>query len=880
MSRKSPSVERKDWRETVQGRKQRRIQPTLLALEDRTLLATFTVTNTADSGTGSLPYEIGLANSSAGANTITFSSLDFRSPRTITLKGTQLELSNTSGTQTIRGPSARVTVSGGGLSRVFQVDAGVTAVITGLTIADGKAAGGGGLYDDGGTATLSVCTISGNSASAIGGGVLNHGGTTTLNSTILSGNSAGTNGGGVYTANGTTTLTSCTVSGNSASSSGGGLYSTDATTTLTYSTIRGNSALKSGGGVASFGGTTTLTNVTVSGNTADTNGGGLLDQGGTTTLTNSAVSGNSASSSGGGLYTFGVMTTLIDVTVSGNSATSSGGGLDNQGGTATLTNVTVSENSAGTDGGGLYTSGGVIALNDVTVSGNSATSSGGGLDITSGTATLNNTIVAGQKAGGDISGVVSGSFNLIGTGGSGGLLNGVGGNIVGVANPGLAPLGNYGGPTQTMPLLYGSPAIAAGSDALVPAGITTDQTGSPRFFNGNVDIGAYELQVVIVPSFVVNITADYSDPTDGNTSLREAIASANALPVHTITFDPTVFATAQTITLAGLQLDLSDTSGTETIMAPAAGLTLSGGGLSRVLQVDAGVTASLSGLTITGGSAASGGGLYNDGGTTTLTNVTLSGNTAGTNGGGLLSQGGTTTLNNVTVSGNTAGTNGGGLFSQGGTITLTDVTVSGNSSGADGGGLSSRGGTTTLTNVTISGNSASESGGGLYGSGGTTTLTNVTVSGNSASESGGGLYASGGTTKLTNVTVSGNSASVSGGGLFSEGGATTLTNTIVAGQTTGGDVSGAVLGSFNLIGTGGSGGLMNGVAGNIVGVLNPGLAPLGDYGGPTQTMALLTGSAAIGTGAKGAGIPTTDQRGFSRQGAVDIGAFEVGSGAR
>ena len=129
----------------------------LLALEDRTLLSTFTVTNTADSGKGSLPYEIGLANSTTGSNTIDFGGSVFSTSTTIILNGTQLELSNTSGTQTITGPSARVTVSGGRLSRVFQVDAGVTAVITGLTIYGGKASGsgGGGLYNNGGTTTLS-----------------------------------------------------------------------------------------------------------------------------------------------------------------------------------------------------------------------------------------------------------------------------------------------------------------------------------------------------------------------------------------------------------------------------------------------------------------------------------------------------------------------------------------------------------------------------------------------------------------------------------------------------------------------------------------------------------------------------------------------------
>ena len=56
----------------------------------------------------------------------------------------------------------------------------------------------------------------------------------------------------------------------------------------------------------------------------------------------------------------------------------------------------------------------------------------------------------------------------------------------------LAPLGNYGGPTQTMALLPGSPAIDAGNNALIPAGVTTDQRGLPRIVDGTVDIGAFE----------------------------------------------------------------------------------------------------------------------------------------------------------------------------------------------------------------------------------------------------------------------------------------------------------------------------------------------------------------------------------------------------
>src|SRR6516164_2476129 len=118
---------RRGGRATVEARKRRRwrLQPTLLALEDRRLLSTFTVNSTGDTGTGSglvgdLRYCITQANSAGGDETIDFDSTVFGTPQTITLSGTQLELSDTTGTETITGPAAGVTMSGGGQSRVFQ----------------------------------------------------------------------------------------------------------------------------------------------------------------------------------------------------------------------------------------------------------------------------------------------------------------------------------------------------------------------------------------------------------------------------------------------------------------------------------------------------------------------------------------------------------------------------------------------------------------------------------------------------------------------------------------------------------------------------------------------------------------------------------------
>ena len=191
-----------------------------------------------------------------------------------------------------------------------------------------------------------------------------------------------------------------------------------------------------------------------------------------------------------------------------------------------------------------------------------------------------------------------------------------------------------------------------------------------------------------------------------------------------------------------------------------------------------------------------------------------------------------------------------------------------------------------LDGCTISGNSA-ESIGGLNNEG-TTTLEECTISGNSAVRLGGAVFNNDSlaqtTTTLDGCTISGNSSADDAGGLYNRAGAAFhLTDTIVAGNVgsdgaaadIGGPDPSGVTGTYNLIGDGGSGGIQGGSDGNIVltSLIDLGLAPLGNYGGPTQTMALLAGSPALGAGTPISGI-TADQRGEPIGSSVDIGAFQ------
>ncbi len=566
-----------------------------------------------------------------------------------------------------------------------------------------------------------------------------------------------------------------------------GIFSIDAGFTVVLSglsLVDGNApyAGESGGGVFNRG-TLTMTACTVSGNTAQAGGGIGNTSQGTVALFDSTVSGNTATAyGGGGIANFGTMT-IVDCTIANNSTTASGGGIAN-----------------------YY---GSLSLADCTVAGNSA----GGIDNDDGLLTLDNTIVA-SDSGGEVSGAYSGGGNLVG------------------GDPKLGALRYNGGPTQTMALLSGSPAIGAGTTTLVPPGVITDERGSPRIKGGAVDIGAFESgPTTIVVTGLTDVDSGTINLLDPNgITLREAIAFANADPAggDTILFSPLV---TGSIDLSEGALPTITT--TLSIDGPGANvLTIDGQGESGILSIGPRADVTISGLSLVDGSATFGGAIENSGGALNLLDCSLSGNTASV-GGGLDNRNGTATLYGCTISGNSATSYAGAVRNDGGSLSLSDCTISGNTA---------------------------PSRAGLVLSGENNTLTACTVSANIDTSSSSNEYTAG-------VFIAGEA---------------TINDTIVADNSDpsgASDISGRTAGSNNLIGPGGSGGLSNGEQGNIVltnaGMAGLNLAPLGYYGGPTRTRALLPGSRAIGGVTFGELGVTADQRGFALDSpAADIGAFQ------
>jgi hypothetical protein len=281
------------------------------------------------------------------------------------------------------------------------------------------------------------------------------------------------------------------------------LYSTATSVVLSKLTIRNGYTAPpwTGGGILSQA-TLTIDQGTIASNTATSEGGGIYNYG-TLTVNRSTISGNSATGgdgyigTGGGIFNQGTLT-VNDSTISGNSSPSQqgeGGGIFSVG-TGTINNSTLAGNNAEW-GGAIAASFGTLTVNNSTITGNRAESPAG-IWNTGASVILQNSIVANNPGGNCVGTVTSNGYNLSSDNSCG--LNGPG--DMNNTSPRLGSLGNYGGTTQTVREMLGSPTVDAGN----PNGctdsqgnpLTTDQRGAPRpglhKTDKRCDMGAFERQ--------------------------------------------------------------------------------------------------------------------------------------------------------------------------------------------------------------------------------------------------------------------------------------------------------------------------------------------------------------------------------------------------
>jgi CSLREA domain-containing protein len=388
-----------------------------------------------------------------------------------------------------------------------------TLSASGSKVAGNVAAAGGGIANTG-SLDLSGSSVSNNMAtlSVGGGGIYNNNGALTLSNSQISGNVA-SNGGGIYNTLGTVAITKSQIISNTDSNTGGGIVNVTGTVTLVQSGISGNNSAGGDGAGLYNTGTASIVTSTITNNTAtggpshDGNGGGLYNSMGTMTLTGATLSGNTASS-GGGIYNRAAAT-LTNSTVSQNTVTHTGGGIysDGVGSQLTLNSSTVSTNTA-PFGGGAYNGSVMAVTNSTIVSNTGGYGAGinniGTLSVQSSTFVDNANFALGNQYSG--SAVLTDTILANGVSNCAGLMIASGGynledadtceftqttDIVNT-NPQLGPLADNGGPTQTMALLPGSPAIDHGGTAAngCPA---TDQRGISRPQGPACDIGAFEV---------------------------------------------------------------------------------------------------------------------------------------------------------------------------------------------------------------------------------------------------------------------------------------------------------------------------------------------------------------------------------------------------
>ena len=398
----------------------------------------------------------------------------------------------------------------------------------------------------------------------------------------------------------------------------------------------------------------------------------------TTTLISDFTITNGLAYSGGGIYcVVNSSPSLVDVTITGNSA-SSGGGIYLQYSDPSLENVTITGNSASSYGGGIYcyfySS---PSLENVTIAGNSADFGGGGIFCSSSSPSLENVTITGNFAsygGGGIScSRSSPSFS------SENRCNIYSNNTTG------PPTGRTGSGSGAD--IYSNSTITVIVDTFTVM-IPTEYHASP------LDNFTFDILNAVNPQvdadLYVSPSGDNSnDGLTAETPLKTiqyatGIILADSTNPHTIhlangVYSPSTngeFFPVEVINYVSLVGESEDN------------VILDADSVAGVMKCIGVTSSTISHLTLTNGSASTGGGIYCYSSSPSLENVTISNNSAFYVGGGIyFGSSSSPTLENVTITNNSADDSGGGIFCSSSSPSLANVTISGNSADFGGGGI-------------------------------------------------------------------------------------------------------------------------------------------------------------------------------------------------
>jgi hypothetical protein len=584
-------------------------------LEPRTLLSTFTVTNTGNAGSGSLRQAILDANTAPGADVVEFdSSLNGQ-----TISWTSGEVLITD-ELTINGPgAANLSIDALGSGRVFHNQA--TTAIAGLTIKNGTTFSYGGAIYNTAALTLSGVVLSDNQSFGHGAAVGTEVDSTLVmvDSTISGGGATGW-GGGIYAAPGSSvTLTGCTITGPTAADGGAVYLDSSASLAVTDSTVQTSAASGRGGAIFADGTSTiTISGSTFTGNSAGSEGGAVCSiSTGAVTITDGVFTGNSSLL--GGALAFindAILLTLTRVEVNFNDATAgSGGGIFAAVDTLTLTDSTIYGNTAAGAAGGMYAEALAFLMSGSTVSDNTATEAGGGILVDGGTATtFTNSTLSGNVSLDDTGGglfLVGGIHNWVGLTITFNVSVGAGGGVYGTSNSTIEMRDSTLSSNTTSAGPGGGIVIQTGSVTLADSTVSLNSASGP---GGGVLV--YQAQAAISGSTISDNTA-----ADG-AGLYALNATVSIL--GTTVSGNQASGNGAGLAITGVGVFILDTSTVRDNTTPALG-----GGV-YLDETAVAITAS----TISGNTAMAGGGIFTRA-AMNLTNSTISGNTASREGGGI-----------------------------------------------------------------------------------------------------------------------------------------------------------------------------------------------------------------------------------------------------